>query len=195
MKTLNAEFNRGVLNSEQFPDYKFPEIAFAGRSNVGKSSLLNSILLRKNLARISSTPGKTQQINFYVIDGKWSFADLPGFGYAVISKEKRSEWSKLNMDYIQNRKNLKFVCALVDARHDPLEKDLAFIELLENINRKYLIILTKSDKISKKSVDDRKKQFEELTADCKFCMEVLPYSSVNGMGRGELIGILKRELK
>lgn len=195
MKTLNAEFSRGVLNPEQFPDYKYPEIAFAGRSNVGKSSLLNSILHRKNLAHISSTPGKTQQINFFVVDGRWSFADLPGFGYAVISKEKRAEWSKLNMNYFQNRKNLRLICVLVDSRHEPMEKDLAFIEMLENIERKYIIILTKSDKISSKLVVDRKKQFEEITKECKFCIEVLPYSSVIGTGRDELLGIIKRELK
>ncbi|MCL5991376.1 MAG: ribosome biogenesis GTP-binding protein YihA/YsxC [Bacteroidetes bacterium] len=195
MKTLNAEFNRGVLNPEQFPDYKYPEIAFSGRSNVGKSSLLNSILHRKNLAHISSTPGKTQQINFFVVDGKWSFADLPGYGYAVISKEKRTEWSKLNMNYFENRKNLRLVCVLVDSRHEPMEKDLAFIELLENLNRKYIIILTKSDKISVSTIVERKKKFEEITKECKFCIEVLPYSTVNGTGRDDLIGIIKRELK
>ncbi|TAL69611.1 MAG: YihA family ribosome biogenesis GTP-binding protein [Bacteroidetes bacterium] len=195
MKTFNAEFFRGAEKPEQFPDNKYPEIAFAGRSNVGKSSLLNSILNRKNLARISSTPGKTQQINFFLVDGNWSFADLPGFGYAVISKEKRAEWSKLNLNYIQSRTNLRVVCSLIDIRHEPMEKDLAFIELLENLEKKYIIILTKSDKISSKIIDERKKQFEEITKECKFCIETLPFSTVNGRGRDALLAIIKRELK
>ena len=94
MKILNAEFITGAVSPEQFPEIKFPEVAFSGRSNVGKSTLLNSIVRRKNLARTSSTPGKTREINFFSVDNKWSFADLPGFGYAAVGKAYRMKWIK-----------------------------------------------------------------------------------------------------
>lgn len=192
MKIQNAEFIAGATKKDVFPPEEFPEICFAGRSNVGKSSLLNSIVMRRNLAHTSQNPGKTQQINFFVVENRWTFADLPGFGYAQVSKEKRGSWLKLNYDYIENRTNLKLVCALIDSRHDPMDTDLSFIEWLENHQKNYLIILTKCDKISEKQIEDRKAQIDELVKYCKFCHEVLPYSSVSSLGREELIGIIKK---
>ncbi len=192
MKIFKADFIRGATVPAEIPDTGLPEIAFSGRSNVGKSSLINSIVMRKNLARISSTPGKTQQINFYSVDGKWSFADLPGFGYAVVSKDKRQSWSKLNLLYLEKREGLKLVCVLVDSRHDPMDSDLALIEWLESIGRNYVVILTKCDKINKKLVEERKKQIEALTAQCRFFHEALPYSAVDNTGRESLIGIIKK---
>ena len=194
MKNLNAEFSIGVIEAGAFPAVNLPEVAFAGRSNVGKSSLLNSIVNRKNLAFTSSTPGKTQQINFFLVENKWSFADLPGFGYAAIGKKERLKWKELNLAYLENRINLKLVCCLVDSRHDPMDNDLALIETLENIDRKYIIILTKCDKLSQKNIDERKKQIEHLVQNCRYIVEVLPYSSRSGLGRTELLAILKREL-
>ena len=182
----------GTDNPESIPEIELPEIAFAGRSNVGKSSLLNSIVHRKNLARTSSTPGKTRQINFFIVENQWSFADLPGFGYAAVSKKDRANWLDLNYTYLEKRENLKLVCALIDSRHDPMETDLSFIEWLENHQRKFMIILTKCDKISTKLVAQRKEQLEGLVKNCFCCYEVLPYSSVKGTGRNELIGIIKK---
>lgn len=192
MKILQAEFILGGNKMEQFPKLNLPEIAFAGRSNVGKSSLLNSIVNRKKLAFISSTPGKTQEINFFLIEKKWVFADLPGYGYAKVSKKKRAEWSDLTFNYLKNRKELKLVCALVDSRHDPMDNDLAFIEWLELNRKNYLIVLTKSDKISKKLLIERKEQLEHLVSQSYSCIEVLPYSSVKGLGKVQLIAIIKR---
>lgn len=192
MKIFNADFLRGAADAEDFPSTELPEIAFSGRSNVGKSSLINSIVMRKNLAHISSNPGKTQQINFYSVEDKWCFADLPGFGYAVVSRDKRQSWSKLNYQYLETRQNLKLVCVLVDSRHDPMDSDLALIEWLESIGRNYIIILTKCDKINKKLVEERKKQIEGLTVLCKYFHEALPYSIIDNTGRDSMIGIIKK---
>lgn len=193
MKPLNADFILGTVNTGGFPKIKLPEVAFSGRSNVGKSSLLNSIVLRKNLAHISSTPGKTQQINFFNVEGKWIFADLPGFGYAKVSKDLRQQWQQMTYDYITKRENLKLVCMLVDSRHEPMESDLAIIEFLENNQKKFVIIMTKIDKISDRLVNERKQQFEYLVSQCKHCIEVLPYSSMTSVGRENLLAIIKRE--
>ena len=150
--------------------------------------------LRKNLAHISSAPGKTQEINFFLIDSKWCLVDMPGFGYAFRGKAFQEKWYKLNYDYLEKRENLKFVCVLIDSRHDPQAKDLELIEWLENREKKYLILLTKCDKSKSKEVQDRKIQIDTLVSACKHCLEVLPYSSVTELGRNELIGIIKREL-
>lgn len=195
MKILQAEFILGGSKFENSPKLNLPEIAFAGRSNVGKSSLLNSIVNRKKLAFISSTPGKTQEINFFLVNKKWVFADLPGYGYAKVSKKKRADWSELTLNYLKKRDELQMVCALIDSRHDPMDKDLAFIEWLELNEKNYLIILTKSDKISKKQLEERKNQIEHLVSQSNFCQEVLPYSAVTGLGKEHLIAIIKRMCK
>ncbi|MCO5249991.1 MAG: ribosome biogenesis GTP-binding protein YihA/YsxC [Candidatus Kapabacteria bacterium] len=192
MKPMEAEFLLGAVAIEQFPKTNLPELAFSGRSNVGKSSLINSIVLQKNLALISSSPGKTRQINFFKVENKWSFADLPGFGYAQVSKDLREQWRKLNMDYLANRDNLKLIVALVDSRHDPSETDLGLIEWYENNGKDFIIILTKCDKIKPKEVEDRQEQIQHLTSSCKHCIEVLPYSVQTGLGRRELVAIIKR---
>jgi GTP-binding protein len=192
---LEAEFYTGAEKEEHFPNTQFPEIAFSGRSNVGKSSLLNSIVNRKKLAFTSSTPGKTQMINFFLIDKRWMFADLPGFGYAAISKGKREEWVKLIFSYFETREQLKMVCCLIDSRHDPQKHDMALIEWLENNNKKFIVILTKCDKISKQKILSRKEQLEYLLANCKNVVEVLPYSSVTGLGRDQLQQIIKKQIK
>ncbi len=131
-------------------------------------------------------------INFFLVDKRWMFADLPGFGYAAISKGKREEWVKLNFTYFETREQLKMVCCLVDSRHDPQKHDMALIEWLENNAKKFIIILTKCDKISKIAVESRKKQLEYLMQNCQNALEVLPYSTVTAMGRDQLLTIIKR---
>lgn len=195
MKNIQAEFIAGATSPELFPAMVYPEIAFIGRSNVGKSSLLNSIVQRKNLAHISSTPGKTQQINFFYVEDKWCLVDLPGYGYASTSKVNRAKWAKLNEEYLSNRENLQLVCLLVDSRHDPMELDIAMMEWLENNNKTFIVLLTKSDKTAAELVQQRKEQLEELLKYCKKCLEVLPYSAVSNLGRTELLAIIKRLTK
>ncbi len=193
MKVYDAKFIMGAAAPEHFPDDSLPEVAFAGRSNVGKSSLINSIVMRKNLARTSSTPGKTREVNFFNVEDNWMLVDMPGFGYAAVGKHHRIKWAKLNYAYLEQRKNLKLVAALIDSRHDPMDNDMALIEWLENHRLNYIIILTKCDKNSNKSNAERLEQVKHLVSQCAFCMDVLLYSVVNGTGRKELQAIIKRK--
>jgi GTP-binding protein len=192
MKQLLTEFILGAASENDFPKPTLPEVAFAGRSNVGKSSLLNNLVLSKGLARISSTPGKTQQINFFKVENKWIFSDLPGFGYAQAPKVEREKWFKLNMKYLSERENLRLVCLLVDSRHDPQDIDLTIMEWLESVNQRFIIILTKCDKISPALVEERKKQVEEILVSCSNSLEVLPFSSVKNIGREQLLAVIRR---
>lgn len=192
---FQAEFKIGAVQKEQFQNDGLPEIAFAGRSNVGKSSLINSIVFRKNLARTSSTPGKTQEINFYLVDESWYLVDMPGFGFATKGKQYRDKWEAFNLEYLSNSQDLLFVAMLIDSRHEPMERDLAIIEVLENAGIKYVIVLTKTDKLSKKAIIEREEQIREVVSQCNFVIDVLPYSAVTRVGRDQLIGIINRELK
>jgi len=192
IKIHKAEFIMGTDKPFSFPELSSPEIAFVGRSNVGKSSLINSLVHRKNLARISSTPGKTSEINFFNVEDTWTLVDMPGFGFTKRGVKKREDWFKLNFSYLDNRDNLKLVCVLIDSRHDPMEIDLSLIEHFENTQRNYLIILTKCDKLKEKQVKERKDQLDNLIKQCSFALEVLPYSSVTDIGRKELMAIVKK---
>jgi GTP-binding protein len=194
METLKAEFRIGAVTPEQFPNTMYPEIAFTGRSNVGKSSMLNNLVNNKNLAKVSSTPGKTQQINFFLIEDRWMFADLPGFGYAKVSKKDREKWLHLNMEYLATREQLVLTCLLVDSRHDPMKTDLAMMEWLENNERQFVVILTKCDKISQNDVDERVEQIRGLLQHCEYAIDVMPYSSTKNIGRNNLLGLLRRSL-
>jgi GTP-binding protein len=167
---FQAEFKIGAVSKEQFQNDGLPEIAFAGRSNVGKSSLINSIVFRKNLARTSGTPGKTQEINFYLVDESWYLVDTPGFGYAAKGKKYRDQWEAFNLEYMSQSEDLQFVCVLIDSRHDPMERDLALVEVLENTGIDYLIILTKTDKLSKKAIKARETQIRDVVAACMLLM-------------------------
>lgn len=192
IRELRAELIASAGYIEQFPKTNLPEIAFSGRSNVGKSSLINTLILRKNLAFTSQKPGKTRQINFYLIENKWIFADLPGFGFAEVSKEIRLKWAELLASYFKMRTNLKLVCLLVDSRLEPQKIDLALAEQLENIGRNFVIVLTKSDKISNNLINKRIKQFEFLLQYCNFAVDIIPFSSVTKFGRENLMGIIKK---
>jgi GTP-binding protein len=192
MKFIDAEFIFSSNKVGDYPKTNLPEFAFTGRSNVGKSSFLNSIVLRKNLARISSSPGKTKAINFYSVENRFVLSDLPGFGYAKISKTEREHWIKLIYHYFLNRPNLKFVTVLVDARHEPMPIDLSLIEWLENHNVRYLVALTKCDKINEIQANQQKTIWEELLINCKNVIEVLNTSSAQGLGREQFLAILKK---
>jgi GTP-binding protein len=145
----NVEFVKSAVKPEHYPEHDFPEIAFAGRSNVGKSSLINTLIQRKDMVKTSSKPGCTQLINFFLINEGLSFVDLPGYGYAKVSKKIRAQWRPMVEQYLSERHNLYGLILLIDIRRDPQKEEFELIEWLETHEMPYLVILTKSDKISK----------------------------------------------
>jgi GTP-binding protein len=147
---------------EHFPKTKMVEIAFAGRSNVGKSSLINALVGRKNLARASNTPGRTQQIFFYDLVQRLMLVDLPGYGYAAASRVERENWDELVRHYVQNRPQLRCVCLLVDSRHGAHKGDLAMMQFLDRAAVSYKIVLTKIDKVPVMERDARRRQMEAM---------------------------------
>lgn len=149
MEIHKAEFLQSNSDFRKCPAPLMPEYAFAGRSNVGKSSLINYITGRKSLAKTSSTPGKTQLVNHFLIDDAWYLVDLPGYGYAKYSKEGREAWAKLVYAYLEFRKNLMCVMQLVDARHAPQKNDLEFMEWMGKREIPFVLLFTKTDKLSK----------------------------------------------
>jgi GTP-binding protein len=142
-----CDFMLGVAALAQLPEADMPEIAFAGRSNVGKSSLVNALTGRKTLAKTSNTPGRTQQLNYFNLGGRLYMVDMPGYGYAKVSKDKRDNWTRLVFDYLRGRPNLRCVFILVDARHGLKESDIELMKMLDETAVQYRILLTKADKV------------------------------------------------
>ena len=147
INTHNAEILLSAANKSHYPEDELPEIALAGRSNVGKSSFINTMLNRKNLARTSGKPGKTQLLNFFNIDDQLRFVDVPGYGYARVSKKEREKWGKMIEEYLTTRKNLKAVISLVDLRHEPSADDVQMYEFLKYYEIPVILVATKADKI------------------------------------------------
>ncbi|MGT2846021.1 ribosome biogenesis GTP-binding protein YihA/YsxC [Streptococcus massiliensis] len=147
LNTHNASLLLSAANKSHYPQDDLPEVALAGRSNVGKSSFINILLNRKNLARTSSKPGKTQLLNFYNIDDKLRFVDVPGYGYAKVSKTERAKWGRMIEEYLTSRDNLRAVVSLVDLRHDPSADDVQMYEFLKYYDIPVIIVATKADKI------------------------------------------------
>jgi GTP-binding protein len=149
MKVNQSEFVISAVGPSQYPLDALPEIALAGRSNVGKSSLINRMINRKNLARTSSQPGKTQTLNYYKINDDLYFVDLPGYGYAKVSQEQRRQWGQFIEQYLTNREPLKLVLQLVDARHEPTKDDVMMYEWVRHIGLPLAVVATKADKLSR----------------------------------------------
>lgn len=148
----NAEFIIGAVSSAQYPNTGWPEIALCGRSNVGKSSLINRLLRRKKLARTSSQPGKTQELNYYAVDsdvGAFYLVDLPGYGFAKVSKAERAKWGNFIERYLLERNTLDMIWQIVDLRHPPSDDDVRMYEWLSYYNKRVIVIATKCDKVSK----------------------------------------------
>ena len=161
MEIKEAEFTVSNTKFEKCPAPVFPEYAFIGRSNVGKSSLINMLTSRKGLAKTSTTPGKTQLINHFLINKKWYIVDLPGYGYAKVSKTSKATWDKMIRDYLEKRKNLLTVFILIDIRLEPQPIDLSFIRWVGEKQIPLVIVFTKSDKISKQQVVFSVEQFKK----------------------------------
>ncbi|MCT4404618.1 YihA family ribosome biogenesis GTP-binding protein [Leuconostoc falkenbergense] len=186
MDVHNVEMVMSAVSATQYPTDGKPEIALVGRSNVGKSSLTNTLINRKNFARTSAQPGKTQTLNFYNVEDQLYFVDVPGYGYAKVSKKQREAFGHMIEEYITSRKQLRGVISLVDARHDPSDDDISMYEWLHYYNIPILVVATKSDKISRsrfnkyKSNIKRTLGFDEEDSDFQF------FSSETKYGKDEV---------
>lgn len=181
MKVQNVEMVISAVRPEQYPEDGLPEFALAGRSNVGKSSFINRMIGRKSLARISSKPGKTQTLNFYKIEEQLFFVDVPGYGYAKVSKTEREAWGKMIERYITARKELRAVVLIVDLRHPPTNDDCMMYDFLKYYDIPTIVIATKADKIPKGKWDKHKKVVRE-TLNMDHNDPIIVFSSEKGLG-------------
>ena len=149
LQIKKAEFVCSFVDIKNLPEDNLPEIALVGRSNVGKSSLINKVVNRKNLAKSSSTPGKTRMLNYYIMNDEWYMVDLPGYGFAKVSKVEREKWGKMVESYLSSRQQLRGVVQLLDIRHPPSQNDILMKEWLEHYERPILMVATKADKVSR----------------------------------------------
>ena len=184
MKITSAEFIKSAVDPLHYPDDSFPEVAFVGRSNVGKSSLINTLVNRKRLARTSNTPGRTQLINFFLINRKFSFVDLPGYGYAKVPVSVKRGWKAMVEAYLEGRENLRLVIMILDIRREPSENDDQLIQWLHSNNIKTVLVLTKADKFSRGQVNiSRRKIGEHLSVPYE---ELIPFSARTRYGKDEI---------
>lgn len=182
MKITSAEFTKSAFNESHWTTDGLPEISFLGRSNVGKSSLINSLLNRKGLARTSNTPGRTQSINFFLINDSFYFADLPGYGYARVSKAMRQDWGKMAEEYLAKRQELMLSIQLVDSRHLPTQLDRQLHEWLIFHKKKHIVVATKADKLSNNQLKKNLTEIGKILPESK----LIAYSSVTGKGKEEV---------
>ena len=187
MKTTKAEFLKSAFQESDWPTDSKPEIAFMGRSNVGKSSLINSLLGVRGLARTSSTPGRTQSLNFFTINDRFRFVDLPGFGYARVPKSVRNSWGDMVSSYLAKRQQLVLSIHIVDSRHEPTTLDLQLHEWLEHSLKPWLIVATKSDKLSNNELKESLRRVKRVFSTDR----VVAYSSKTGRGGSEIWRVLE----
>jgi GTP-binding protein len=191
MKITKAEFIKSATQVSQYPLPTLPEIAFAGRSNVGKSSLINALLGRKNLAKTSNTPGRTQLINFFTINDKMSFVDLPGYGFAKVARSVKENWGEMIEAYLRQRTNLALVVLILDIRRVPNEDDLSLRDWLDHYRIPYLYVLTKSDKLSNNQSVKQKQIIEKILNVSKEEKLIL-FSAKTQKGKDDLWKILEK---
>jgi GTP-binding protein len=182
MKITRAEFIKSAFKETDWPGDPLPEIAFMGRSNVGKSSLINSLLSARGLARTSSTPGRTQSLNFFMINDCFRFVDLPGFGYARVPKAIKSTWGEMVTSYLAKRTQLVLSIHIVDSRHEPTKLDLQLHEWLEHSAKPRLIVATKSDKLSNNELRESLRRVKRVFSEDR----VVAFSARTGRGRDEI---------
>lgn len=195
MKINQVTFILGATSLGNMPDEPVPEVAFVGRSNVGKSSLINRLLQRKSLARISRTPGKTQEINFFLVNSAFHIVDLPGFGYARVSKARRARWHKLIGSYLCQRSQLRVVFQLIDSRHPPTRLDRELMFLMTESGAEHVILLTKSDKISGNERSKSIARVEKVLASIGKENPVILTSAKDGRGRDAILGWIQTYLQ
>lgn len=182
MKVKSVEFAHCVGLPEQLPPAHLPEVAMAGRSNVGKSSLINNLIQRRALARTSSQPGKTRTINYYLVNEQLYLVDLPGYGFAKVSKKEKEKWRKLLEGYLEQRQSLKGVLLIVDSRHAPAAADIQMYQWLTHYQRPLVVVATKLDKLRQRDITPNLKQIAQAYPEAP----VIPFSAVKGAGREEI---------
>lgn len=182
-----AEFIRSAAKPGDFPQDGLPQIVFAGRSNVGKSSVINRLLNRKNFARVGSAPGKTTHINYFLIDKKLYLVDLPGYGYAKVSKQERERWGCLIEAWFSDAKRMALGVLIVDARHIPTADDCTMAEVFLNLGKPFLIVANKLDKLKKSEIDGNLMRIRE-TLNLLPEVPVIPFSAEKGTGKMNLLG-------
>lgn len=187
----NSEFIKSAASKRDYPETGLLEIAFAGRSNVGKSSFVNKFLMRKNIARVSKTQGKTRLINFFKVNNEFILVDLPGYGYANVSKKEQLSWGKMMEDYLNTRSQLKAVFLLLDIRHDPTNDDMMMLNYIIERGFNPVIIVTKADKLAKTKVEPRVDEFKEMLG----IDEIYAFSSTSGYGRDTLLSVVEEILE
>ena len=198
IKITSAEFLQGVAELAQLPKNELNEIVFIGRSNVGKSSLLNKLACKKALARSSATPGKTREINYYIMNNEFYFVDLPGYGYAKVPEQMRAGWKKLIEEFLQRGEPIKLAMQLIDARQEPTPLDLMMMDWLEYYEVPYILVLTKADKlpVSKlgKTIEGYRERFHSQVTD-GYCHGIVPFSIVKTNGRSDLMKVIEGRLE
>ncbi len=185
---MNIKWSKHItsaVNPEGYPESELPEVAMVGRSNVGKSSVINFLTGRKSLARVGNTPGKTRLINFFSLEDKMLLVDLPGYGYAQVSKEERSRWGKIVETYLRKRDQLKLVLMLADIRHKPTADDRLMVEWLNSMGKPYIIIATKADKITRTHYKEHLLEIRK-TLDLMPEVPVIPVSVTKNTGFDQL---------
>lgn len=190
MKVVSSDIVISAVRPEQYPETDLPEFALAGRSNVGKSSFINKMLNRKGLARISSKPGKTQTLNFYLINEILHFVDVPGYGYAKVSKSERAAWGRMIETYFTSREQLRAAVLIVDLRHPPTQDDIMMYDFLKHYGIPCIIIATKADKIPRGKWQKHLKVTKE-TLDLEENDQIVLFSSETGEGKDKAWSILQ----
>ncbi|MDD4716445.1 MAG: ribosome biogenesis GTP-binding protein YihA/YsxC [Oscillospiraceae bacterium] len=189
MNLQNTEFLRSAVKEEDFPRNGKPQIVFSGRSNVGKSSVINRLLGRKNFARVGNTPGKTVHINFLSVDGAFYLVDLPGYGYAKVSKSERERWGRLIERYFSVSGLITYGVMIVDARHKPTEDDRVMSAWYQESGCPFVVVANKTDKVKKSQRETSVACIAE-TLQLNDTTKILPFSAVTGEGRGKLLGLI-----
>jgi GTP-binding protein len=184
VRISSARFVKSAIQPDDFPHDRRPEIAFCGRSNIGKSSLLNALTNSHGLARTSSTPGRTQTINFFLIDERAYFVDLPGYGYARVSKKERDHWGVMIENYLREREELKLALLLVDSRIPPTDSDKTMKKWLDHYSIPNIVVLTKADKLSRNQLNNALRK----SAEALETRETLAFSAVTGFGKDRILG-------
>ena len=190
MRISSARFVKSAKQPDDFPHDQRPEIVFCGRSNIGKSSLLNALTNSRGLARTSSTPGRTQTINFFLVDERTYFVDLPGYGYANVSKTTRNSWGRMIETYLTGRKELKLVLMLVDCRIPPTESDRMLKEWLDHHDIPNAVVLTKADKLSKNQLTKALRTSAEILK----TKETIAFSAVTGFGKDAVLSRIREAI-